>query len=302
MERKSTQNTSLNSPRHQLPVKLIEQKDRNEYEKTPESENPPPLPNSSPPLNILAQYVGQNEYEEPYMNNNTISKTTEAKRPTQLGNVSFVDSQECITLNSLYLDNNLDSGKPFAYTTQQEYEEITPIEEYKVSFPVTESDLEPSTLILMTQPSVDGSNIPESPSKPVQFTDLATYENDDDFKVNIVKYDFQRNYSLSEDELSTEELDNEEINSITEYTSQADSIYFGKDMEQPKLQSTKISSATNKEKSPKKNEDNEEINTFTSSGYTSQAASIFFGVNTEQSKPQSKKLLLQKATSDEEDC
>lgn len=244
----------------------------------------------------MAQYSGKNEYDETYDN-----ITIKAKQPKKLGNVSLVDFQECVRVNSLYLDNNLDPERLFSYTTVEEYEEISPSEEYKVSFPMGDNDLEPSTLILMTQPSLDGSNVPESPDTPIQFTEL--HDNEADFKVNVVKYDSQRNYSLSEDELSTNEVDNEEMDSIisTDYRSQAASIYFGKDMEQPKPQPPKIILATNEDKVSTKDLDNEEISNFSSSGYTSQAASIFFGINTEQPKQQPKKLILQ-ATSDEEDC
>lgn len=218
-----------------------------------ETDKPPPLPSSKPPLENFTQLFINNQYEEPTENSfksshrfelplnksaTVASATSFEKTSKTLENGSVLETTELVQANSLYLEGSYNGDKKFAFTTTtDDYEEITPGEEYKVTFP-QENDHEPSTLILMTQPDVT----PENPNTTFEFTNRFTTDLEDDFKVNVVRYDSQRNYSMSEDEMSTNELNAEEVSSnfTTGYTSQAASIFFGIDMDPPQTKPRKI--------------------------------------------------------------
>lgn len=217
------------------------------------TEKLPPLPKSEPPPLFL-----QNEYDEPdehsftvsskfdLPNNSTAmasSSTSVTKNSIKLKNGDILDTREVTTINSLYLEGSSGGKKGFfSSTTDEEYEEITPGEEYKVTFPLSDKDLEPSTLILMTQPSVDDSSYTELTQRPYALTNGFPNEQEEDFKVNVVKYDYKRNYSMSEDEMSTGDVITEEPNSYlaSGYSSQAASIFFGVDMEPPQARPRKV--------------------------------------------------------------
>lgn len=207
----------------------------------------PPLPKSRPPVHLLDEVTIQNEYDEPDDKTYNFTSTFEVpndstavasstailnKNSKTLANGDLVETHSVLTMNSLYLERPTAGKKVFFSNAADDYEEITPGEEYKVTFPLDEKDLEPSTLILMTQQSVDNSSYPGSPDRKLQLHNGFSDDNEDYFKVNVVKYDTKRRYSLSEDEMSGNELDTEDGTSYIQkgYTSQAASIFFGLDM------------------------------------------------------------------------
>lgn len=215
-----------------------------------ETDKPPPLPSTKPPLEpfIFGRYdeatgniKSSFRFELPLDKSATASSATSFANATRtFDNGSLVNTTEFVHTNSLYLEGSFKGEKKVSFTTTtDDYEEITPGEEYKVTFP-PENDPEPSTLILMTQPRADIT--PESTENMFKFMNGFTTDLEDDFKVNVVKYDYQRNYSLSEDDISTNELDVEEMGSnlASGYTSQAASIFFGVDMEPPQVKPRKI--------------------------------------------------------------
>lgn len=260
-------------PPYPLPEATSEP-DIHEYEEPVESptktkteefplEEPPPMPNSTPPFLLLKQ----NQYDDPVdntfklitslnlsSNNSAIdTKIEPIKRPKD----KLTNTREVLKTNSIYLDDLIDNKKTFKFlsSTADDYEEITPGEEYKETFPFSDKDLEPSTLILMTQPSMDLTpETPRTPNKTIEFSNGPSNEPEEEFKVNVVQYDYNRKYSMSDDELSMDGLDNEEL----------------KD--------------------------------YTPMGYTSQAASIFFGVELDPPTPKPRKVMLMSSTNDEEDC
>lgn len=206
----------------------------------------PPLPKTRPPLNLFKKRFVSNEYDEP--DENTLEFSSKFELPNnqrviassttvvetnskKLNNGSFVDTREVIAANSLYLGSPFGQKRTMISTIMDDYEDVTP-EETKVTFPSSEKDLEPSTLILMTQPSMESSSFPEPTQTKDDFSDYP----ENDFKINVVKYDHNRNYSMSEDDMSTSELNTEEMNGYTSmgYTSQAASIFFGFETEPPR--------------------------------------------------------------------